>query len=101
MSVNENPNTKHIGTLFDQFLLEEGILTEVQQESVKKVLALTLQEEMKSKKISKVAMAKKLQTSRAALNRILDPLHHAITLGTMEKVATVLGKRVMIQLVDM
>jgi hypothetical protein len=46
-------------------------------------------------------MAKKLQTSRAALNRILDPLHHAITLGTMERVATVLGKRVMIQLVDL
>ena len=101
MSMNENLNTKHIGTLFDQCLLEEGILADVQQESVKKVLALTLQEEMKRKKISKVAMAKKLQTSRAALNRILDPLHKAITLGTMERVATVLGKKVMIVLVDL
>jgi hypothetical protein len=44
MSMNENLNTKHIGTLFDQCLLEEGILADVQQESVKKVLALTLQE---------------------------------------------------------
>lgn len=75
-------------------------MEDVQQESVKRVVALTLQAEMDAKKISKVAMATRLQTSRPALDRILNPFHRAITLATIEKVAKLLGKKVVIQFLD-
>ena len=94
-------NEKHIGSDFDQFLLEEDLLADAQEECIKRVLAWTLKKEMKEHKISKISMAQKLNTSRAALDRILNPFNKSITLATIERVAEILGKRLVIRLENM
>jgi predicted XRE-type DNA-binding protein len=89
---------KHIGNSFDDFLEEEGLLAETESVAIKRVLAYQVAELMKKKKLSKVAMASKMNTSRSALDRLLDPQNTSITLQTMERAAHVMGKRLRIDL---
>jgi predicted XRE-type DNA-binding protein len=89
---------KHIGNSFDDFLEEEGLLAETESVAIKRVLAYQVAELMKKKKLSKVAMASKMNTSRSALDRLLDPQNTSITLQTMERAAHVIGKRLRIDL---
>ena len=91
---------KHIGSSFDSFLKEEGILEETQAAAVKKVLAYQIMKAMKEKKISKVEMAMRMHTkSRAQLDRLLDPGNSSVTLLTLEKASNALHKRLKFQLV--
>lgn len=85
-------NEQFIGSDFDSFLEEEGILQETERIAVKRVLALQLQALMAEQKISKAEMARRMATSRAALNRLLDPDNQSVTLQTMDRAAHVLGK---------
>ena len=82
----------------DDFLQEEGILEEVKVTALKRVIAYLLKKEMKEKDITHTEMAKKLKTSRSGLARLLDPKNQSITLLTLNKVASVLGKRLDIRL---
>ena len=90
---------RHIGANFDSFLKEEGLLEQAEAVAAKRVLAFLIQREMKRQRLSKSAMAVKMRTSRAALDRLLDPDNTAVTLHTMERTASVLGKRLRIELV--
>jgi antitoxin HicB len=90
-------NNKYIGSSFDDFLEEEGILQEVEAASIKRVLAFQIEQEMKRRGLSKTAMAKKMDTSRTSLDRLLDPKNDAVTLKTMTKAASVLGKRLRVE----
>jgi len=85
-------NPRRGGSL-DAFLKEEGIYGQVVAQAEKEILAWKLQSAMKEKKLTVSALAKRMRTSRAAINRILDPANPSITLGTLEKAALVLGKR--------
>ncbi|PIU91902.1 MAG: Fis family transcriptional regulator [Anaerolineae bacterium CG06_land_8_20_14_3_00_57_67] len=91
-------NKKHIGSNFDDFLKEEKIYEQVQAAAVKRVIAYQITEEMKKKKLTKTAMANRMKTSRAALERLLDPNNASITLFTLERAASVLGKKLTVQL---
>ncbi len=91
-------SNKYLGSNFDDFLAEEGILEECQSIAIKRVLAYQLQKFMQDSQLSKTVMATKLNTSRAALNRLLDPLNTSITLETMIKVVQVTGKRISISI---
>jgi len=93
-------NNPRRGSSFDDFLKAEGLHGEVVAQAEKEILAWKLQSAMKEKKMTVSAMAKRMQTSRAAINRILDPVNPSITLGTLEKAALVLGKRWRFDLVD-
>ena len=84
----------------DAFLKEEDIYNEVVAQAEKEILAWKLQSAMKERKMTVSALAKRMHTSRAAINRILDPANPSITLGTLEKAALALGKRWRFQLVD-
>lgn len=91
---------KHIGSNFDDFLKEEGILEETQAAAAKKVFALKLMKIMKDKKISKTEMTMRMHTkSRAQLDRLLDPANTSVTLLTLEKAANAVGKHLEVQLV--
>jgi antitoxin HicB len=90
----------HIGSSFDEFLAEEGILDEVSAVAQKRVLAWQLTEAMRKRRVSKAQMARRMGTSRSALDRLLDPENASVTLATMGRAATALGKRLRIQLVD-
>lgn len=89
-------NKKHIGSNFDEFLEEEGLLQEVEAIAIKRVLAYALEEKMIKENISLNKLAKELETSRTAVARILDPENTSITLKTMEKIAKFVNKKLIV-----
>lgn len=91
MNARTNP---HHGSSFDDFLIEEGMFEEVQAAAIKKVLAAALERYMSEHSISKTAMAKKIHSSRAFLDKVLDESNTSITLATMCRVASAMGKRI-------
>jgi len=91
-------NKKHIGSKFDDFLKEEKLYEQVQTAAIKRVVAYQIAQEMKLKKLTKTEMASRMKTSRAALERLLDPDNASITLFTLERAASVLGKKLRVEL---
>ena len=91
-------NKKHIGSNFDDFLKEENLYERVQAVAIKRVIAHQIAEEMKKKNLTKTEMASRMKTSRAALERLLDPDNASITLITLERAASALGKKLTVQL---
>lgn len=89
----------HIGSDFDDSLAEEGLLADAEAVAVKRVIAFQLTQVMKEQNLSKTALARRMHTSRAALNRLLDPANPSVTLQAIERAASVLGKRVQINLI--
>lgn len=103
MSKGRNPRGvrhPHIGSSLDDFLEEDGVLAETHAIAVKRALAWQVSQTMAAEKLSKAAMARRMHTSRAALDRFLDPDNPSVTLLTMDKAAAVLGKRLRVELVD-
>ena len=92
-------NNKHIGSSFDDFLIEEGMFEDVKSEALAGVL-LWLQEEMDQQQLSKSEMAKRMGTSRSQLDRLLQGEMEDIRFGTFFKAAHALGKDVKITLVN-
>ena len=91
-------SNKHMGSSIDDFLKVEGIFEEAQAQAVKEVVAWQLTEAMKKKKISKNKLAILLKTSRTQVDRILDPKND-ITLGSLQRAAAMVGRRITIELV--
>ena len=90
---------KHIGSSFDDFLEKEGTLAETEVIAIKRVIAFQLEQEMEAKNLSKAALARRMNTSRAALNRLLDPENPSVTLLTLENAARALDKTLAIQMI--
>ena len=88
-----------IGSSFDDFLVEEDICEEVEAGAIKKIIAYQLREAIEKEHLSKTALAARLETSRAAINRLLDPENESITLITLKKAANILGKKLRLELV--
>jgi antitoxin HicB len=90
--------TKHIGSDFDDFLREERLLDTVEATAVKRVIAFQIEQEMKRRKLSKSEMASRMKTSRAALERLLDPTNPSVTISTLGRAASALGKKLKVEL---
>ena len=91
---------KHIGSSFESFLEEEGILEEINVAAIKAVIARNIKEYMRKMKLTQTEMAAKLKTSRSGLQRLLDPENYSVTLLTLNRAASVLGKKVNMSLVS-
>jgi phosphosulfolactate phosphohydrolase-like enzyme len=89
---------KQMGSSIDDFLKAEEIFKEAQAEAIKEVVAGQLAEAMKEQKITKNKMAMLLKTSRTQVDRLLDPKND-ITLGSLQRAAAMVGRRVSIELV--
>ncbi len=89
---------RHIGSSFDDFLQEEGLLADAEATAVKRVIAHQIQHEMSERDISKSALARMMKTSRSSLDRLLDPDNASVTLLTLETAALALGKKLKVQL---
>ena len=87
------------GSSFDDWLKEEGIYEEVSAAAVKRVLARQIEHAMKERRLSKAAVARRMHTSRAALDRLLDPQNGSVTLHTLYKAAAAVGRQVRLELV--
>jgi antitoxin HicB len=88
---------KNIGGRFDDFLKEEAMLEGATAVALKRVIAWQIAEEMKVQQITKTELAKRMHTSRAALNRLLDEADPSLTLTTLASAAAALGRKVTIQ----
>lgn len=91
--------SKHIGSSFDDFLADEGLLEVANSIAAKRVIAWQIAEAMKLAGITKTEMAGRMHTSRAALNRVLDENDTGLTLDTLSKAAAALGRKVKVELV--
>lgn len=89
---------KHIGSSFDDFLEEEGVLSEAEAIAIKRVIAFQLKTFMKEQKLTKTQLAKRMKTSRSALERLFDPDNPSVTLLTLERAAKALGKSIRVEL---
>ena len=89
----------HDGSTLDDFLKEEGLFDEVQATALKRAFALKLADLMEEKQMNKTSLAGQMRTSRAALDRLLDPANTSVTLGTLTRAAWALGRKVKIELV--
>ena len=89
---------KHVGSSLDELLAEDGTLAEAEAVALKRVIAWQVERGMRQKKMSKSGMALAMRTSRAALNRLLDPKNESVTLRTMARAAKALGKRLRLEL---
>lgn len=87
-----------VGPSFDDFLKEEGRYEEATGTAVKRVLAYQLAAVMKEQRISKVEMAKRLETSRSQLDRLLDPDNDIVTLATLARAAKAVGRELKLEL---
>ena len=93
-------NKSHIGSSFDDFLREEKLLEVVEAAAVKRVLAFQVEQEMKQRQLSKSEMASRMKTSRAAVERLLDPGNTSITLATLGRAAAALGKKLTVEFTE-
>ncbi|MGC1376014.1 MAG: helix-turn-helix transcriptional regulator [Anaerolineales bacterium] len=89
---------KHLGSNFDDFLAEEGLLEQAETVAIKRVLAFQVEQLMKEQNLSKTEMSRRMKTSRAALERLLDPANQSVTLQTLDRAARALGKHLQISL---
>ena len=90
----------YIGSSFDDFLEEDGMLDEINLIAIKRVIAWQIKEAMAEKNLTKTGMAEKMKTSRSSVDRLLDPDNFSITLETIDKAARVVGKKIRFELVD-
>jgi len=89
---------KNIGSSFDDFMQEESLLDSSTAVALKRVIAWQIDQEMKAQKLTKTELAKRMHTSRAALNRLLDEIDASLTLTTLASAAAALSKKVNLQL---
>ena len=89
---------KNVGSNFDSFLEDEGILEEATAAAVKRVIAIQLAQEMAEHGLSKSEMARRMSTSRSALDRLLDPDNVSVTLQTLQSAVQALGGRLSVEI---
>jgi DNA-binding phage protein len=88
-----------VGSSFDTFLKEEGIYEEVTARAIKRVIARQLGTLMRDQGLTKSNLAKRMKTSRAQLDRLLDPDNESVTLGTLTRAARAVGRQLRMELV--
>ncbi|MFN3333736.1 MAG: Fis family transcriptional regulator [Caldilinea sp.] len=89
---------KHHGSSLESFLAEDDLLDEASFVATKKVIAAQIAAAMKEKGLTKIAMASEMQTTRAQLDRLLDPTNDSVTLATLKRAAKALGKTLRLEL---
>ncbi|MFN7938548.1 MAG: Fis family transcriptional regulator [Bryobacteraceae bacterium] len=88
-----------IGSSFDEFLAEQSILEECEEQAIKQILADQIKAAMEKDRLTKSAMAERMRTSRRALDRLLDPKNTGVTLHTLQRAAVAVGRQLRLELV--
>jgi antitoxin HicB len=89
----------HIGSSLDDFLKQEGLFEDATNHAVKRILAWQVERAMQEQGMTKVEMARRMGTSRAHLDRLLDPENDKVQLDTVQRAAAAVGRRVKLELV--
>jgi antitoxin HicB len=83
---------------FDEFLAADGLLAETEDAALKQIIADQIRVTMTKKSISKTTMAARMKTSRRQLDRLLDPENQSVTLSTLRRAATAVGRTLRVEL---
>ena len=97
--IDKKKKTGRIGSSFDDFLKEEGIYEGATARAIKRVLVRQLGELMRREEITKTELATRMKTSRAQLDRLLDPENKSVTLGTLARAAQAVGRNLRMELI--
>lgn len=97
-AANQAAANPYVGSSVDEFFAADGLLEEIEAAAIKRVIAHALMAEMEVKNISKTELARRLETSRSQIDRILDPENQSITLTSLMKAAALLGRRLHLSL---
>jgi antitoxin HicB len=89
---------EHLGSDLDDFLRKEHLLEVSEATAAKRVIAFQIAQEMRRRRLTKSEMASLMKTSRPALERLLDPANPSVTLSTLERAASALGKKLKVEL---
>lgn len=89
----------HIGSSLDDWLRDEGSYEDTTSRAIKRVLARQLEGAMRAQNVSKMEMARRMGSSRSALDRLLDPDNDSVTLGTLRKAAAAVGRQIRLELI--
>ncbi len=89
---------KNIDSGIDDFLAEDGLLETCEEQAIKEILADQIKDAMQSEGLNKAAMARRMKTSRQALDRLLDPANTGVTLHTMQRAAAAVGRKLTLDL---
>lgn len=84
----------HRGSSLDSLLEEEGMLEHCEAVAIKRNIAFSILDALKEQNLTQADLARKMNTSKAAINRLLNPRNTSITLHTLLKAASTLGKKV-------
>ncbi|MCW5556200.1 MAG: XRE family transcriptional regulator [Verrucomicrobiae bacterium] len=90
--------SEHIGSDFDDFLKQDGLLAECEAGALKRVVAWQIEREMKRRKMSRAKLASRMKTTPAALNSLFAPDHSSVTLQLLEQAALALGRKLKVEL---
>ncbi len=85
---------KHVGSTLDSFLDEEGILEHTEAVAIKRTIVRELQSLLKKEDVTQAELARRMGTSKSAINRLLDPNNPSLTIVTLFKAVQALGKTV-------
>ncbi|MDN5881920.1 MAG: helix-turn-helix domain-containing protein [Nitrosospira sp.] len=97
--MSKKSRNPHRGSRVDEWLKEEGIFEEVTAKAIREVIAWQLAEVMKAQSITKTEMARRMNTSRFQLDRVLDPENAGVSLDTLSRAAAAIGRKVRLELV--
>lgn len=98
MSSDGKTKSARAGSSLDDFLAEEGVLEEFEAIAIKEVIAWQLKNAMAEQNLSKNKMAALMRTSRSQLDRLLDPSTGNVTLESLQRAASVLGRKLRVEL---
>ena len=88
-----------VGSSYDAFLVEQGILEECEEQAIEQILADRIKAAMEKERLTRAAMAIRMQTSRRALDRLLDPTNTSVTLHTLQRAVLAVGRRLRLELI--
>ena len=91
-------HSKHVGSSLDSWLEEEGLSADAEAVATKRIIAFQLADLMEKRALTKVELARRMKTSRAALDRLLDPENASVTLQTLQRAAIAIGGKLTIPL---
>jgi antitoxin HicB len=90
---------RHFGSSLEDFLAAEGLLEEATEHAIKAVVAWQLRTWMDQQHLSKSDLARKLDTSRSQIDRVLDPNNDDVKVSTLRKAAEAVGQKLELKLV--
>ena len=91
-------NARVSAETFDEFLTEEGLFATCEEDAIKEIIADQIRKAMKEQRLTKTAMAERMKTDRRQLDRLLDPTNPSVTLSTLRRAATAVGRTLRVEL---